>query len=161
MRETVTLLGGPADGQRVPRERPVWKPTAVDHDYPFEVLGPVDYTADEIGFIWPVRVAEVIDEELGQIAEYHDVSRREHFAGDPFVRYGMLLPEDAIAYRIRFWTTWLRRRRIAEQMFKVKIVLMHMAVPHPMLRGYEEEVEQIAREELRELAKLLTPKADQ
>jgi hypothetical protein len=158
--DTVTLIGGPGDGQRVPKEKPMWRPTGKIADtYPFEVLGPVDYTAQEIGYLWPVRVAHILDEELHELEHHHEVSRREHFAGDPFARYGMVLPEDAISYRIKFWTTWLRWRRILAQKEAVGMVFPFLLICETdhYLSEYKDEIHQVMREELRELVKLMVP----
>lgn len=158
MKELVTLIGGPGDGQRVPRSRPMYRPSDTDW-YPYKVLGPVDYRAEEIGFLWPMRYAELLDEELAPLEEYHEVSRQELHALDPFTRYGMLIPEDAIAYRVKFWTTWARRRRIGQQLEEISGVMLFLVGPdeHPFLREYRDEIEQVARIELRELVKLMVP----
>lgn len=163
MAEEVTLIGGPGDGQRVSKTQPVWKPTGKDAEYPFEVLGHVDYTANTTGFIWPARLAHLLDEELHSLEHFHEVSRREHFQGDPFVRYGMMLPEDAVAYRIKFWTTWLRARRIAQQKEAVMMVFPFLMIceTHPYLSEYKDEIEHVMREELRDFVRLLTPEAHQ
>jgi hypothetical protein len=158
--DTVTLIGGPGDGQRVPKEKPMWRPTGKIADtYPFEVLGPVDYTAEEIGFLWPARIAEILDEELAELHHYHEVSRTTYFAGDPFVRYGLMIPEDAVGYRIKFWTTWLRRRRVGQQLAAITEVFMFLVIAddHPYLCEYRDEIEHLARTELRELVKLMVP----
>lgn len=157
MTRTVTLIGGPGDGTRVSTAG-VWRPTDPS-EYPYEILGPVNYEAETIGFLWPLRLSPILDEELAPLLEFHDLDRRELHSLDPFTRYGMLVPEDGVTYRCRIFMPWQRRWRLQMQLRAVHEVMMYLAFPHGW--GDDDHVmsmlEQLARHELREAVRLMVP----
>lgn len=160
MRE-ITLIGGAADGI-------VLKPSFLDRmgaqripaPPPHPLLTTVDYVPESVGFLWPARLADLLDEELDPIREHHEVSRRELDAFDLDGRY--VVPEDAVAYRIRIWCTPMRTWRLEGMLEITSEIMYRYSTAHFMLgpdHPLTEAMEHYTRMYLRESVKLMCPRA--